>query len=73
MNHASGAVAPPEAEVAQIGDAIWQWAERRGLVQGAMWPVRGAEDLALTQDHHQRAGSGNPKCCARTTRTTSSR
>jgi hypothetical protein len=32
MNHASGAVAPPEAEVVQVGDAIWQRAEWRGLV-----------------------------------------
>jgi hypothetical protein len=28
VNHASGAVAPPDAEVVQVGDAIWQWAER---------------------------------------------
>ena len=34
MNHASGAVAPPDAEVVQVGDAIWQRAERRGLVHG---------------------------------------
>jgi hypothetical protein len=32
MNHASGAVAPPEAEVVQVGDVIWQRAEWRGLV-----------------------------------------
>jgi hypothetical protein len=30
MNHASGAVAPPDPEVVQAGDAIWQRAERRG-------------------------------------------
>jgi hypothetical protein len=29
MNHASGAVAPPDAEVVQVGDAIWQ--------RGAAW------------------------------------
>ena len=34
MNHASGAVTPPDAEVAQVGNAIWQRAERRGRVQG---------------------------------------
>jgi hypothetical protein len=34
MNHASGAVASPDTEVVQVGDAIWQRAERRGLVQG---------------------------------------
>jgi hypothetical protein len=49
MNHASGAVAPPDAEVVQVGDAIWQRAERRGLVQGAVWPVRVAEVLVLAQ------------------------
>jgi len=30
----------PEAEVVQVGDAIGQRAKRRGLVQGAVWPVR---------------------------------
>src|SRR5258708_1256728 len=53
MNNASGAVAPPEAEVVQVGDAIWQRAERRGLVQGAVWPVRVVEVLVLAQDGHQ--------------------
>jgi hypothetical protein len=33
VNHASGAVAPPDAEVVQVGDAAWQRAERRGLFQ----------------------------------------
>ena len=33
MNHPSGAVAPPDAEVVQVSDAIWQRAERSGLVQ----------------------------------------
>jgi hypothetical protein len=32
MNHASGAVAPPDPEVVQVGDATRQRAERRGLV-----------------------------------------
>jgi hypothetical protein len=40
VNHASGAVAPPDTEVVQAGDAIWQRAKRRGLVQGAVRPVR---------------------------------
>src|SRR5271166_2535034 len=53
MNHASGAVASPDAEVVQIGDAIWQRAERRGLVQGTVWPVRVVEVLVLAQDGHQ--------------------
>ena len=53
MNHASGAVAPPDVEVVQVGDAIWQRAERRGLVQGAVWPARVVEVLVLAQDGHQ--------------------
>ena len=28
MNHASGAVAPEDAEVVQVSEAIWQQAER---------------------------------------------
>ena len=39
MDHASDAVAPPDADVVQVGDIIWQRAQRRGLVQGAVWPV----------------------------------
>ena len=53
MDHASNAVAPPDADVVQVGDAIWQRARRRGLVQGAVWPVRVAEALVLAQDGHQ--------------------
>jgi hypothetical protein len=36
MDHASGAVAPEDAEVVQVGDLAWQRAERRSLVQGAV-------------------------------------
>jgi ABC-type Mn2+/Zn2+ transport system ATPase subunit len=32
MDHTSGAFAPPNAEVIQVGDAIRQRTERRGLV-----------------------------------------
>ena len=32
MNHATGAVTPEDADVVQVGDAIWQRAQRRGLV-----------------------------------------
>ncbi len=28
MNHASGAVAPPDTEVVQVGNAIWHRAKR---------------------------------------------
>jgi hypothetical protein len=34
MNHASGTVAPPDAEAVQVGDAIRQRTERRSLIQG---------------------------------------
>ena len=53
MNHASGAVASPEAKVVQVGDAIWQRAQRRGLVQGAVRPVGVVEVLVLAQHSHQ--------------------
>ena len=35
MNHASGAVTPENAEMAQVGDAVWQRAERRGMAHGS--------------------------------------
>ena len=53
MNHASGAVTPPDAEVVQAGDAVWQRAQRRGLVEGAVRPVGIAEVFVLAQDGHQ--------------------
>jgi hypothetical protein len=53
MNHASGAVAPPDTEVIQVGNAIWSRAKRRGLVQGAVRAVRVVEVLILAQDAHQ--------------------
>src|SRR5690242_13809795 len=37
----------------QVSDATWQRTKRRGLVQGAMWPVRVVEVLVLAQDGHQ--------------------
>lgn len=52
MNHASGAVAPLDAEVVQVGGIIWQRAKRRGLVQGAVRPVCVVEVLVLAQDCH---------------------
>jgi hypothetical protein len=45
VNHSSGAVAPEDPEVIQVRDAIGQRAERRGLVQGAVRPVRVVEVL----------------------------
>ena len=53
MNHASGAVSPPEAEVVQVSDAIGQRTERRGGVQGAVRPVLVMVGLVLAQDPAQ--------------------
>jgi hypothetical protein len=53
MNHASGAVAPKDAETVQVCDAIWQRAQRRGLAQGAVRPVSVVEVLVLAQHGHQ--------------------
>ena len=53
MDHASGAVASPDAESVQVGDAIWQRAEGRGLVQCAVRPVRVVEILVLAQNGPQ--------------------
>jgi hypothetical protein len=53
VNHASGAVAPLDTEVVQVGDAVWQRAERCSLVQGAVRPVGVVEVLVLAQHDHQ--------------------
>jgi hypothetical protein len=36
MDHASGALAPEATEAVQVGDASWQRAQWRGLVQGVV-------------------------------------
>jgi hypothetical protein len=36
MNHAPSAVTPLDPELTEVGDAIGQRAQRRGLVQGAV-------------------------------------
>jgi hypothetical protein len=46
VNHASCTVTPLYPEMGQVGDAVGQRAERRGLVQGSVRPVRGVEVLA---------------------------
>jgi hypothetical protein len=53
VDNVPGTVAPPDAEVVQVGDAVWQRTERRGLVQGAVRPMRVIEVLVLAQDGHQ--------------------
>ena len=50
MNRAPSAVAPLDPELVQVTDAIGQWAEWRGLVQGAVRPVRVVKVLILAQD-----------------------
>jgi len=47
------AVMAPDPEMIQVGDAIWQGRQWRGLVQGAVRPARIAEVLVLPQHHHQ--------------------
>ena len=53
MDDATHAVMPPDPEVIQVGDAIWQRPQWRGLVQGAVRPVGVVEVLVLPQHHHQ--------------------
>jgi hypothetical protein len=65
VNDASGAIAPSEAEVVQVGDAIGQRAKRRGLVQGAVRPVsaRSLSCLAVALRYISHATSGNHESC----------
>ena len=53
VNHASGAVAPLDLEVVQVGDAVGQRAQWRGLPEGSVRPVGVVEVLVLAQDDHQ--------------------
>ena len=46
-------VTPPDPEMIQISNAVGQGAERRGLVQGSVRPVRVVEVLVLAQHDHQ--------------------
>jgi hypothetical protein len=39
MNHAPCAVPPPDPELIQVGDAVGQRAQWRGLLEGALRPV----------------------------------
>jgi hypothetical protein len=39
VDDATHAVMPPDPEMIQVGDAIWQRPQWRGLVQGAVRPV----------------------------------
>lgn len=53
MNHTPSAVAPLYPELIQVGDAIGQRAQPRGLVQGSVRPTGVVEVLALVQLGHQ--------------------
>ena len=53
VDDATHAVMPPDSEVIQVGDAIWQRPQWRGLVQGAVRPVGIVEVFVLPQHHHQ--------------------
>jgi hypothetical protein len=47
VEDAASAVTPLDPEMIQISNAVGQGAERRGLVQGAVRPVRVVEVLSL--------------------------
>jgi hypothetical protein len=53
VDDATNAVVPPDPEMIQVGDAIWQRPQWRGLVQSAVRPVGIVEVLVLLQHHHQ--------------------
>src|SRR5260370_18251517 len=53
VDDATRAVMPPDPEMIQVGDAIWQRPQWCGLVQGAVRPVGVVEVLVLPQHHHQ--------------------
>ena len=53
MDDATHAVMPPDPEMIQVGEIIWQGPQWRGLVQGAVRPVRIVGVLVLPQDCHQ--------------------
>ena len=45
MNHATSAVTPLDQEMIQVGHAIWQRAERCGLIQGSVQSGRLPADV----------------------------
>jgi hypothetical protein len=54
VDDATHSVMPPDPEMIQVGDAIWQRPQWRGLVRGAMRPVGIVEVLVLAQHHLSR-------------------
>ena len=53
VEDAASAVTPLDPEMIEVGNVAGQRAERRGLVQGAVRPVRVVEVLVLAQYGHQ--------------------
>jgi len=47
------AVMPPDPEMIQVGDAIWQRPQCRGLVQGAVRPVGIGTAPVIDEPHRQ--------------------
>src|ERR1700747_1777590 len=64
MNHATSAVTPPDPELVQAGDTVGQRAERCGLLQGSVRPVRVVEILVFPQHDHQVAPTRRPPTSA---------
>ena len=52
MNHTADAIAPPDLELLQVGDVVGQRAQRRGLLQGSVWPVGVVEVLNEVRHAH---------------------
>src|SRR5689334_15751418 len=53
VDDATRAVVAPDPEMIQVGDAVWQGPQWRGLVQSAARPVGVVEVLVLPQHRHQ--------------------
>jgi Insertion element 4 transposase N-terminal len=53
VNHAAEAVTPLNPEMIQVGDAVEQRAQWRGLLEGSVRPVGIVNVLVLPQHHHQ--------------------
>jgi len=53
MNNAADAVTPLNPEMIQVGDAVEQRAQWRGLLEGSVRPVGIVKVLVHPQHHHQ--------------------
>ena len=59
MNHAPGKVTPLNPEMVQVGGAVGQLAQWRGLLEGAVRPVGIVKVLVLPQ--HYRKGAADSR------------